>query len=44
MAEQFTWIEIYQELAETLSGWEDRQGELIAYLESLRENYKITAL
>ncbi len=42
---QFTWIPIYQELAKELAGWEDRQEELIAFLEELRgEGYVITPL
>ena len=43
--EQFTWIPIYQELAQQLAGWEHRQEELIAFLEELRsEGYVITPL
>jgi len=43
--EQFTWIPIYQELAEKLAGWEDRQQELISFLEELRsQGYVITPL
>src|SRR5215207_2685508 len=42
---QFTWIPIYQELAQVLAGWESRQEELIAFLEELRsEGYVITPL
>ncbi len=45
MSNQFTWIDIYQELATVLSGWQDRQGELIAFLEKLRaEGFTITSL
>ena len=36
MSAQFTWINIYQELADELKGWEPRQQELIAILEDLR--------
>ncbi len=36
MLEQFTWIHLYQELANELAKWQDRQGELIAFLEDLR--------
>src|SRR5689334_1574158 len=36
MIDQFTWIPIYQELADELAKWQDRQGELIAFLEGLR--------
>src|SRR6187551_492405 len=38
MIEQFTWIPIYQELASELAKWQDRQGELIAFLEDLRSD------
>lgn len=42
---QFTWIPIYHELAHELTGWEDRQEELIAFLETLRaEGSVITPL
>ena len=42
---QFTWIPIYQELAQELAGWENRQEELISFLEELRsEGYVITPL
>lgn len=45
MSVNFTWIPIYQELADQLSGWRNRQGELIAFLEDLRsEGYVITPL
>jgi len=45
MSPNFSWIPIYQELAEKLSGWQDRQSELIAFLENLRtEGYVITPL
>ena len=43
--QSFTWIRFYQELATTLAGWEKRQGELISFLETLREEgYVITPL
>lgn len=43
--EQFTWIPIYQELADKLAGWENRQQELIGFLEDLRaQGYVITPL
>src|SRR5687768_15477744 len=43
MANQFTWIPIYQELADKLATWQDRQGELITFLEDLRaQEYVIT--
>ena len=42
---QFTWIPIYQELAKELSKWENRQEQLISFLEELRtEGYVITPL
>ena len=43
--EQFTWIPIYQELADRLAGRENRQQELISFLEELRsQGYVITPL
>jgi len=43
--QSFTWIPFYEELATRLAGWEKRQGELIAFLETLRaEGYVITPL
>ncbi|HNB41411.1 MAG TPA: hypothetical protein PLG52_07915, partial [Anaerolineales bacterium] len=45
MSPNFSWIPIYQELAERLAGWQDQQSELIAFLETLRaEGYVITPL
>jgi|LSQX01.1.fsa_nt_gb 5-methylcytosine-specific restriction protein B len=45
MTEQFTWIPIYQELATELAKWQDKQSELIQFLEDLREKeYVITPL
>ena len=42
---QFTWIPIYQELAAELAKWENRQEELISFLEDLRaQGYVITLL
>lgn len=42
---QFTWIPFYQELAKELVNWQNRQGELIAFLETLRkEGHVITPL
>jgi len=35
-AQAFTWIPFHEELARVLLGYRDRQGELIAFLESLR--------
>lgn len=43
--EQFTWIPLYRELAAKLLGWENRQGELIALIESLRaDNLTVTTM
>jgi 5-methylcytosine-specific restriction protein B len=36
MANDFSWIPIYKEIARHLVQWEGRQGELIAFLEKLR--------
>ncbi len=36
MSENFTWIPIYSDIAHQLVEWQDRQGELIAFLEDLR--------
>jgi 5-methylcytosine-specific restriction protein B len=45
MINNFTWIPIYQELANELTGWEDRQDELISFLEELRsQGFVITPL
>lgn len=45
MTKPFTWIPIYQELATELAKWQDRQTELIQFLEDLREkDYVITPL
>src|ERR671925_195788 len=42
---QFTWIPIYEELAKELARWENRQTELIAFLEDLRsQGYVVTPL
>lgn len=38
MIDQFTWIPIYQELADELAKWQDRQDELIAFVEGLRSD------
>lgn len=35
---QFTWIPFYQELANELVNWQNRQDELIAFLETLRKD------
>jgi len=45
MEDRFTWIPFYKELADKLSEWEDRQKELIDFIEKLRENnYTVTPL
>jgi 5-methylcytosine-specific restriction enzyme B len=45
MINNFTWIPIYQELANELAGWENRQEELISFLEELRsQGFVITPL
>lgn len=45
MINHFTWIPIYQELANELTGWENRQAELISFLEELRsQGFVITPL
>ena len=45
MASQFTWIQIYQELADELVNWENRQTVLIQFLEDLRgKGFVITPL
>ncbi len=42
---QFTWIPLYKELAKKLLGWEDRQGELIALIETMRaDNLTVTTM
>ncbi|MFO0964037.1 MAG: AAA family ATPase [Gemmataceae bacterium] len=38
MPERFTWVPLYHELAERLANWEKRQGELIAFLEKLKND------
>src|SRR5215216_799560 len=45
MFRNFTWIPIYQELAQELTRWENKQAELISFLEELRlEGFVITPL
>lgn len=42
---QFTWIPLYQELAKELVHWQNRQGDLLAFLETLRrDGFVITPL
>lgn len=42
---QFTWIPIYQELAKELANWQNRQGDLLTFLETLRrDGFVITPL
>jgi 5-methylcytosine-specific restriction protein B len=43
MEKQFTWIPFYGELAQQLLSWEERQGELLSLLETMRKKgLKIT--
>ena len=45
MLRNFTWIPIYQELAGVLAGWENRQEELVTFLEEIRSHgYVVTPL
>jgi 5-methylcytosine-specific restriction protein B len=45
MPNQFTWVPIYHELANKLIEWQDRQTDLISFLEDLRtQQYTITPL
>ena len=45
MSERFTWVFLYQELATVLLRWQERQRELIAFLEDLRsQGHVITTL
>ncbi len=45
MFRNFTWIPIYQELARELARWENRQEQLVAFLEELRsQGYVVTPL
>lgn len=45
MINQFTWTEIYQELATTLLSWQERQTELIAFLDGLhKEGYVVSSV
>lgn len=45
MGETFDWIPFYEEFADKLLSWRNRQGELIAFLEELRaQGLKITPL
>ena len=42
---QFTWIPLYQELAKELAHWQNRQSDLLAFLEILRrDGFVITPL
>ncbi len=38
MITKFSWIPFYEEVANTLSSWETRQGELIAFLKKLSQS------
>src|SRR6266487_162364 len=45
MFRNFTWIPMYQELAKELTRWENKQEELISFLEELRtQGFVITSL
>src|SRR5262245_98641 len=45
MPNQFTWVDIYQELTTTLLAWENKQTELIAFLDNLRtQGYTVVPL
>jgi 5-methylcytosine-specific restriction protein B len=45
VTKNFTWIPIYEELAKKLVHWQDKQAELISFLEDLRaQGYVITPL
>jgi 5-methylcytosine-specific restriction enzyme B len=45
MTDQFTWVDIYQELATTLLSWENRQNDLIAFLSDLHtQGYTVTSM
>ena len=38
MTDRFTWMPLYRELADLLCSWDDRQAELIDFLENLRKD------
>jgi 5-methylcytosine-specific restriction protein B len=45
VSKNFTWVPLYQELAQKLISWQGRQIELITFLEELRaEGHVITPL
>jgi|LGVF01.1.fsa_nt_gb 5-methylcytosine-specific restriction protein B len=45
MTNNFSWIPFYKELADNLENWENRQNELIDFIELLRKkNLKVTPL
>jgi 5-methylcytosine-specific restriction protein B len=45
ISKQFSWVPIYYELAQKLINWQERQGDLISFLEQLRsQDLKITPL
>jgi 5-methylcytosine-specific restriction protein B len=45
MEDKFTWIPVYHGIAQRLLDWQDRQKELIAFLEQLRsQGLKVTPL
>ena len=45
MVDKFTWVPIYEELADKLLEWESKQKELIEFIESLRNmNLVVTSM
>lgn len=45
MGKRFTWVPLYQELADRLVDWETRQDELIGLLEQIRaDGFTVTPL
>lgn len=45
MTNKFTWVPIYKELADKLVAWEDKQKELIEFIENLRKmNLVVTSM
>lgn len=45
MTNQFTWVDIYQELATTLLAWEDKQTDLISFLSNLHaQGYTVISM
>jgi 5-methylcytosine-specific restriction enzyme B len=45
MTNQFTWVDIFQELATTLLEWESKQSDLIAFLDDLHtQGYRVVSM